>query len=102
MSNEHTTEGELSIGLAQLTRLARSSLGRMTPEQSLRGELAVAERVPLARAGRPLWLIPSAAAVLAGIALASVLVVRHQMRPAALSYVIENGASADDRSLDVE
>ncbi len=101
MSNEHTGPAELVPELGELTRLARESLGRITPGQSLRGELALGERFSAARVRRRAWLVPSAAAALAGLALASALVLRHEAKTAALSYTIENRSSPDDRSLDV-
>jgi FecR-like protein len=102
MSNEHTGSAGLAPELGELTRLARESLGHMTREQSLRGELALGERFSAAGVRRGAWLVPSAAATLAGLALASALVLRHEARTAALSYTIENRSSLDDRSLDVE
>jgi hypothetical protein len=104
MSNEPTDRGELAPPVGPLTQLARESLGRMSPEQCLRGESRLSERVSRARSGRPAWRVPGAVALAAGVALASGWVLEHHAKVAsgALSYVIENGGSAEDRSLDVE
>jgi hypothetical protein len=102
MSNEHMSRGELAPELDELTSLARESLGRMSPEQSMRGELAVVARFSAKAAKRPAWLVPAAVALLATSAAAAVLLVRHRAESAALSYVIDSRSSSDDRSLDVE
>jgi FecR protein len=101
MSNEQTDRSELTPAVGALAQLARQSLGNMTPEQCLRGELALASGPSVAR---PAWLVPSAVTLVAGIALASAIALRHhaKMGPSELSYVIENGSSPEDRSLDVD
>jgi TolA-binding protein len=101
MSNEHTSRGELGE-LGELTSLARESLGRLGPEQSLRGELAVVSRFSATATKRPAWVAPAAVALLATSAAAAVLLVRHRAESAALSYVIDKGSSSDDRLLDVD
>ena len=101
MSSEQMGRGELAPELDELTRVAREALGRMSSEQSLRGELAVVERFAATRDKRTAWLAPAAAALLVTSAVAAVLLLRHRAESAALSYVIENRRSSDDRSLDV-
>jgi hypothetical protein len=102
MSNERSAREALAPQVGELSELARASLGTMTPEQRLRGELLVAQSFAQASALRPVWLVPSAVAALAGVLLASAWGLRH--RPKALptlSYVVENGSAQEDRSLDV-
>jgi hypothetical protein len=101
MSNEHSRAGELAPAVEELTALGRRALGRMTPEQSTRGERAVERSFVQSHARRSAWLMPAAAAGFAIIALASAWGLRHPSKAAALSYVIENGGSSGDRSIDV-
>lgn len=101
MSNEQTDRGELGPEFGELPRLARDSLGNMSSEQSLRGELAVVERFSARRAKRAAWLVPAAVGVLATSAAAAGPLLRHRGESAALSYVIENRSASDDRSLEV-
>jgi hypothetical protein len=102
MSNERSAREALAPQVGELSELARASLGSMTPEQRLRGELSVIGRFAQPRARRPAWLVPSAAAALAGAVLVSSWALRHQTKaPPTLSYVIENGGAQDDHSLDV-
>jgi len=106
MANESSARSDLPFGVSQLTELARQSLGQMTPEQCLRGELVVATRgaVDRARTGRAAWQTGAGLALAAGLVLASVQWLRHHeaKTPGALSYVVENGASSEGRSIDVD
>jgi len=107
MANESTAHSELSPAVHQFTELARQSLGQMTPEQCLRGELAMMSRdgAGRVRGAHPVW--PARAAVafaVAGAAFASVQLLGHRrtLIPGALSYVVENGAPSEGRSIDVD
>ncbi|HEX3777922.1 MAG TPA: FecR domain-containing protein [Polyangiaceae bacterium] len=101
MSNEHTARGELAAELGELTSLARESLGRMSAEQSVRGEQAVVARFSVRSATRRAWIAPAAATLLAAGVAAAVLLLHHRAENAALSYVIENRTSNNERALDV-
>ena len=97
MSNELSAQHELAPALEPFTRLARETLGHMTPEQCLRGEAFVSARFARRKAERPAWLVPA----MAGVACACgvLLFWRHQrtVAPAPLTYVVENGTLADGR-----
>src|SRR4051812_47736937 len=83
---------ELSPDLEPLARLAQRTLGHMSPEQSLRGERAV-ELVFSAQKTRNRWLAPLlVGATLVGVA-ALLFALKPLRAPAALSYVVESGAS---------
>jgi len=100
MSNERTGHVELAPELASLTRLVQGTLGQLTPEQSLRGEQLVSARFGSARSPRKSPLLVGAGALAASV-LVAVVALRHHTEASALSYVIENKSSLDDRSLDV-
>jgi FecR protein len=102
MSNKNTGRRELTPELEELTSLARDSLGHMSSQQRLRGELAVVAQFSGRAGKRRAWLVPAAAVLLATSAAAAVLLLRHRAESAALSYVIDNRSSSDDRSLDVD
>jgi len=104
MANEAVDRDQLSPELYRLTELARGSHGRMSPEQCLRGEQALGERLVDGRAARRVWLMPGAAAAFSALVLVSALAFRHGLKsgPPSLSYVIENGSAAGDQALDVD
>ena len=90
MPIEPSEASQLTPELQPLARLAQDTLGDMSPEQNLRGELEIERRFTAKR--RPAWLLPALAG--AAIALASlVLVFKVQRAPAPLSYVVEDGAA---------
>lgn len=107
MSNDNSAQREFALAppLVQLTALAHGALGQMTPEQCLRGEVAIEARLARAGGRRRGWVVPAVAAlgVAAGIALTATVVMKHSagLSGAPLSYVIENGSQAQDGSLDV-
>jgi ferric-dicitrate binding protein FerR (iron transport regulator) len=99
MSNESQAR-ELPAELERLSQLAHDSLGQLSPERCLRGEVALEQREP--RASR-VWLAASIAALFATLAACAALFIVHQqkLRVEPLSYVIENAKSPVDTSLDV-
>jgi hypothetical protein len=101
MSNERTGHVELAPELASLTRLVQGSLGQLTSEQSLRGELLVSDRLVNAPPPQKSRRLVGAGALVAASVLVLVVALRHHTETSVLSYVIENKSSPDDRSLDV-
>jgi hypothetical protein len=98
MSNENPARFDSAPVFEPFTRLARNTLGQMTPEQCLRGEAFVAERSSRPAARRPAWLVPALAGVACSLTVA--LVVRQATRAlhAPLTYVVENGSLAEGRA----
>jgi hypothetical protein len=97
MSNENPARLDPAPVFEPFTRLARNTLGQMTPEQCLRGEAFVAERFSRPKARRPAWLVPALAGVACSLTVA--LLVRQATRAlhAPLTYVVENGSLAEGR-----
>jgi FecR protein len=94
MSNDHLAREQQAEVLEPLMELTRGSLGQMSPEQCLRGEAAIAERLAAGRPHRSRVAL-AAALVAAAAGLGGLLVAgahwlkRDPARVARLSYWVE-------------
>ena len=89
MPIEPSSAENLPAELQPLARLAQDSLGQITPELSLRGEIALERRF----AQRPRRAWPALVAATAAATAALFFVLRPHGAPAPLSYVVENGVA---------
>ena len=99
MSNENPARPDPASAFEPFTRLARNTLGQMTPEQCLRGEALVGEQFsrPKVKVRRPTWLVPALAGVACSLAVALIWKQTSTALPAPLTYVVENGSLSDGR-----
>jgi FecR protein len=97
MSNENPDTPSSASACEPFTRLARSTLGQMSPEQCLRGEALVAEQFSRPKAHRPTWLVPALAGVACSLGAALLWMQTSTARAAPLTYVVENGSLSEDR-----
>jgi hypothetical protein len=108
MSFRSPAHREAPPELEPLIRLARGALGRMTPEQSLSGEVTIAQRVERsagrARARKARTVALSLCAMFSVLGLTASIVHKNTEKTAVglLSYVVENGLVSADGSIDVD
>lgn len=100
MTHDHGQGGGQDPGFRPLIELAQASLGHLTPEQCLRCEQAILQRLNQTWAPRSPWLtrgIMVAAAI--PVLLGAALLLRHVVMSAPLAYHVENGFTDPTQSV---